>query len=314
MKILILFLLPLTLFSQEILKKKGDKVMISSADIELVQGKKYVVQSDSGEALIGVYKNLSAGNYVAKVLSGDLNVGDRIDSFARKSSSTYSSSGSSSSSITSSTGKIYDPINWGIFWGTNYSGGTATDEVTAGEFEETKHDAGLGFQGGVVLDVNFNPSMTFSTKLSFATYRNTVDNFDGLGTNGEFKTTTISIEPRFKYKFLSNSMGHRWAYVFAGARIGKALSAELIATNPLAPAPQKVDLLDDTQNQGVEVSSILVDLPIGIGANFKLGRINSLILSPNFTYYLQVGNFSEGPGLNDKFKASTMAFNVDLLF
>ncbi len=313
MKILILLLLPLSLFSQEVLKKKDDKVMISSTSIDLEQGKKYVIQSNSGEALIGVYKNLSGGNYVAKILEGDLNVGDSIDSFAKKSTTTYSSS----NSITSSTGKIYQPFNFGIHLGGNYSGGTDTEE-TIGSSVETKFDSGIGFQGGVVFDYNFNPSMSLSTKLSFATYVNTLDNIDGLGTNQENKSTTISIEPRFKYKFLSDSVGYKLAYGFTGVRIGKLLSMETIATNPAVASPTKFDFLDDQTAAALntKVADILIDIPIGVGMNFKLKSLtNTLVISPNFTYYLQVGDITEHiNGSSGGFRVSTMAFNIDVLF
>jgi len=317
LKILICLLLPLTLFSQEVLKKKDDKVMISSVDLELEQGKKYIIQSDSGEAEIGVYKNRSGGNYVAKVLSGDLNVGDRINSFARKSSTTTSVS----ESISSSSSHMYEKYNFGIHLGANYSGGTNTSFAGV---QVEKHDSGLGFQGGLVFDYNFNSSMTLAMKLSFNVYENTSTEgavlIGGAGSELETRATTISVQPRFKYKFLSNSKGHKFAYGFLGARIGRALSMTGTITNPSTPTtPIRIDYLDENDPivlaSQIEAEKTLFDIPLGIGMNFKLNTsANSLIISPNFTYYLQVKDLIRGAAPGDGFRVTTMEFNLDILF
>ncbi len=308
MKILMLLVLAIPAFSQKVLKVRGDTILISNDDIELEEGKKYYIETESGEALIGTYTNASTGSgYVAKILDGEVAEGDRIAKYTKKKIG--------GGSVSRSHSGPYKKFQWGFHGGLNQFG-TKTVDGNGKTLEES--DAELGFQGGLVLQYNINEKFGINTKLSYNTFKASKEDkttIPGQVITDYLSLSTITLQPTATFRVV------KFLDVFAGVRVGMAMS--LVQTTedangnelPIYNGKTEFDALDE-QNQKLgkfEVSKIGLDIPLGIGLNFDLGNIS---LRPNFTYYLPLGALVESTDPNDVYETtySNMAFNLDVLF
>jgi len=301
MKYLILLVLTLPAFSQKILKVKDDNVLISNEDLDLESGKKYYLETDSGESLIGVYTNGSSDSgYVAKILEGDLSEGDRITTHRKK----KVSGGSMASGA-------FKKLRFGVHGGVNLASSTNSYEVTSGTApEDDTFDASMGFQAGVNAQYNLNAKMGVNLKLSYNIHK-----FSQEGAVAEQESqvdfSSVSFQPTLKFHPI------KFAYVFTGVRVAMPMSItqKTVDTESGEIIGEEVDLkaladLDDDS----EISGMVLDIPLGIGFNFDMGKIS---LQPNFTYYLAMsswGSSDDGTGNTSQSKMQTLAFNLDVLF
>ncbi len=313
MKYLVLLAMMLPAFSQKILKVKDDNVLISNDDIELESGKKYYLETDSGESLIGVYTNGSSDSgYVARILEGDLSEGDRITSHRKK----KISGGSMAMGP-------YKKFSFGIHAGVNLTGtNTSCEDVTAGSCPATDSstDAGLGFQGGLNLQYHFSQKLALNAKISYNIHKfsSELATPTGAATTGPFETqgeySTISFQPTIKY-YIMNAL-----FASTGVRVHMPMgftSKGVDTSNGEIIPNSEVDILglDDAQlaTAGLAKPGMYLDIPLNIGASFNLGKIK---LEPNFTYYFPISAIleSDSTAFNQTAKLSSMAFNLDVLF
>ncbi len=301
MKIFIILLMAIPAFSQKIIKVRGDNILISGDDISLEEGKKYFIETESGEALIGTYTNASTGSgFVAKILEGDVAEGDRISSYRKK-----KVGGSSGSSIARS-GK---PFQFGIFLGANQMSGKTVEQDSGEEISST--DAGTGFQGGAIAEYNFSPKVALNTKLGYHVTTTSGElTIGGATFTRNTDLSFVALQPTIKFRF--SEMFNVFAGVRAGMAMGFTQNTEDSNGNPVG---QEVDLLDEaTQTAGnFEVASFGLDIPLGLGVKFNLGN---LTVEPNFTYYLPIGASIENNGVTpaQEVLLSNMALNIDVLF
>ncbi len=315
MKYLVLLALMLPAFSQKILKVKDDNVLISNDDIELESGKKYYLETDSGESLIGVYTNGSSeSGYVARILEGDLSEGDRITSHRKK----KISGGSMASGP-------FKKFRFGLHGGVNLTSMPGScEETTAGWCDDNfdssvDSEAGLAFQGGLILQYHLSSKLAINAKISYNLFTSTIKDEvpTGATTTGPFEAqtdySTISFQPTIKYYFISA------LFASTGIRLHMpmSLTSQTVDTSNGETFGTEADLLDEqtyTAN-GLAKPGMYLDIPLNVGASFNLGKLK---LEPNFTYYFPLSTVLEtDAAVTDgkiDIKLGSMAFNLDVLF
>ncbi len=312
MKYFIILFLTSNLLAQQIVEVKGENIFISNEALQLSAGKKYKIETQSGTALIGVYKNSDKTNgFVAKVIEGNVNKGDYISKVI-----TSSKTSASSSKKVTSKSYSYNPnkkFRWGVHAGFNSLGVKVVN--TTNDTENPIYDPKLGFQAGLVAAYSLNQKITLNTKLSYFIMRAFTDRNLGGGTSMEdgVELNSFAIEPSAQFYLLD------FLNIHAGLRVGfltRLLKYDEDTSTGVGANGfrNEEDWLDEgvAEQRGFDVQSVGVDIPIGIGARFQSGSVS---IEPNFTFYIPVGPLARDlNGTGFEVTYNTFAFNVDFLF
>ncbi len=304
MKILLILLISLASFSQEILEVRGENVFISNRDLELTPGKKYIIETQSGPAEIGVYKNSDKSNgYVAKVLSGNINKADYISKVMVKTTKTKTT-----------TRTKYRTVNrnknfyWGAHLGVN-SLSTEIIDTSNNDQVISETDSSLGFQLGLNAQYYFNSKWALNAKISYNSLRTSAETGSGVSrVEEETAISTVTIQPQIKFYPIDQ------LFVQLGLRAGFFTGFTVNEDQGGVSLPEE-DWLDDTfveSNYGARVNKFGLDIPLGVGGSFKL---ESMIIEPNITFYIPLGPLVEGVQGNPlEVNYTNFAFNIDFLF